>query len=70
MWSQQSGLAYLKTGLFVLAQIGGYGLLTIVSLPFGKKHYLRWHVLFIRNIEKLKTAITGSRNTVELYGNG
>ena len=70
LWSQQSGVAYLKTGLFVLAQIAGYGLLTVVSLPFGKKRYLRWHVLFIRNIEKLKTAITGSRNTVELYGNG
>lgn len=70
LWSKQSGLAYIKTGLFVLAQIGGYGLLTLLSLPFGKGRYLRWYVLFIRNIEKLKTAFTGSRNTVELYGNG
>ena len=70
LWSQQSGIAYIKTGLFVIAQIGGYGLLTLISLPFGKKRYLRWYVLFIRNVEKLKTAITGSRNTVELYGNG
>lgn len=70
LWSQQSGIAYIKTGLFVLAQIGGYGLLTLLSLPLGKKRYLRWYVLFIRNVEKLKTAFTGSKNTVELYGNG
>lgn len=70
LWSQQSGFAYIKTGLFVFAQIGGYGLLTLLSLPFGKKRYLRWYVLFIRNVEKLKTAFTGSKNTVELYGNG
>lgn len=69
LWSKQSGIAYIKTGLFVLAQVGGYGVLTLLNLPFGKKRYLRWYVLFIRNIEKLKTAFTGSRNTVELYGN-
>ncbi len=69
LWSQQSGIAYIKTGFFVLAQIGGYGLLTVLSLPFGKKRYLRWYVLFIRNIEKLKTAFSGKKNTVELYGN-
>ena len=69
LWSKQSGIAYIKTGFFVLAQIGGYGLLTLLSLPFGKKRYLRWYVLFIRNIEKLKTAFSGKKNTVELYGN-
>ena len=69
LWSKQTGLAYIKTGMFVLAQIGGYGLLSMISLPFGKKHYLRWYVLFLRNTEKLKTAITGGKNTVELYGN-
>ena len=70
LWSKQSGIAFIKTGLFVFAQIGGYGLLALLNLPFGKKRYLRWYVLFLRNVEKLKTAITGSRNTVELYGNG
>lgn len=69
LWSKQTGFAYIKTGMFVLAQVGGYGLLGLLSLPFGKKHYLRWYVLFLRNLEKLKTAITGGKNTVELYGN-
>ncbi len=69
LWSKQSGFAYLKTGLFVLAQIAGYGVLTLLSLPLGKKKYLRWYVLFIRNIEKIKTAMLGNKNTVELYGN-
>ncbi len=70
LWSKQRGLAFVKTGLFVLAQIGGYGVLTLLTMLLGKKRYLRWYVLFIRNVEKLKTAFTGSRNTVELYGNG
>lgn len=69
LWSKQSGVAFIKTGLFVLAQVAGYGVLTLVNLPFGKSRYLRWYVLFLRNIEKIKTAITGNRNTVELYGN-
>lgn len=70
LWSKQSGFAYIKTGLFVLAQIAGYGVLTLLTLPLGKKRYLRWYVLFIRNIEKLRTAMSGGRNSVELYGNG
>jgi len=69
LWSKQSGLGFLKTGAFVLAQIAGYGALTLVNLPFGKNRYLRWQLLFLRNVEKLKTAIVGNRNTVELYGN-
>jgi len=69
LWSKQSGVAYIKTGAFVLAQIGGYGALTLGSMLLGKKRYLRWYVLFLRNVEKLKTAVTGSKNTVELYGN-
>ena len=69
LWSKQSGLAWFKTGLFVLAQIAGYGLMSLVSLPFGKEHYLRWYVLFVRNVVKLKTAVLGTGSTVELYGN-
>jgi len=69
LWSKQSGVAYIKTGLFVLAQIAGFGVLTLLHLPLGKGRYLRWYLLFLRNVEKLKTAIIGSKNTVELYGN-
>ncbi len=69
LWSKQSGIAYIKTGLFVLAQIAGYGVLTLLHIPLGKKRYVRWYLLFVRNVEKLKTAIAGNRNTVELYGN-
>lgn len=69
LWSRQSGLAYFKTGLFVLAQIAGYGVLTIISLPFGKGYYMRWYVKFIRNVVKLKMAIAGGGKSVELYGN-
>jgi len=43
--------------LFVLAQIAGYGWLTVVSFPFGK------------NVVKLKTAMTGGGEPVALYGN-
>lgn len=69
LWSKQSGIAYIKTGLFVLAQIAGYGVLTLLHLPLGKGRYLRWYLLFLRNVEKLKTAFAGNRNSVELYGN-
>ncbi len=69
LWSKQSGLAYITTGLFVLAQIAGYGLLAVVSLPFGKGRYMRWYVKFIRNVVKLKTAIARGGKPVELYGN-
>jgi len=70
LWSKQSGLAFFKTGLFVLAQIGGYGLMALINLPLGKKRHLKWYVLFLRNVEKLKTAVVGEKNNVELYGNG
>lgn len=69
LWSRQSGLAFFKTGLFVLAQIAGYGVLTVISLPFGKGRYMRWYVKFIRNVVKLKMAIAGGGKSVELYGN-
>lgn len=68
LWSKQSGLDFIKTGLFVLAQVVGAGLLTLVSLPFGKKRYAKWYLLLVRNLVKLKTAMVGSK-TVELYGN-
>ena len=68
LWSKQSGVAFIKTGLFVLAQILGAGLLALISLPFGKKRYAKWYLLLVRNVVKLKTAIVGSE-TVELYGN-
>lgn len=68
LWSKQSGVAFVKTGLFVLAQIAGAGVLTLISLPFGKKRYAKWYLLLVRNIVKLKTAIVGSES-VELYGN-
>ena len=69
LWSKQHGLAWLGTGAFVLAQIAGYGLLTLVNLPFGKGRYMRWYLRFVRNVVKLKTARAGGENTVELYGN-
>ena len=68
LWSRQSGLAFVKTGLFVLAQVAGAALLTLISLPFGKKRYAKWYLLLVRNLVKLKTAVIGSK-TVELYGN-
>lgn len=68
LWSQQSGLAFVKTGLFVLAQVGGAAVLTLLTLPFGKKRYAKWYLLLVRNVVKLKTAIVGSKS-VELYGN-
>ena len=68
LWSKQSGLDFIKTGVFVLAQVVGAGLLTLVSLPFGKKRYAKWYLLLVRNLVKLKTAVVGSK-TVELYGN-
>ncbi len=68
LWSRQRGFAFLKTGLFVLAQVGGAGLLTLLTLPFGKKRYAKWYLLLVRNVEKVKTAIVGGKK-VELYGN-
>lgn len=68
LWSKQKGFAFAKTGCFVLAQIAGAGLFTLVNLPFGRKRYMRWYLLLVRNLIKLKTAALGSK-TVELYGN-
>lgn len=68
LWSQQSGISFIKTGVFVLAQIAGAALFLLVTLPFGKKRYAKWYLLLIRNIQKVKTALVGSK-TVELYGN-
>jgi len=69
LWSRQKGIAYIKTGVFVLAQVLGYGLLAMAGRPFGKQYYLHWYVLFLRNVEKLKASFLGTRNAVELYGN-
>ena len=69
LWSKQSGIAFVNTGFFVLAQIAGYGLLTVVSFPFGKDRYMKWYVKYVRNVVKLKTAIAGGGKPVELYGN-
>lgn len=68
LWSQQSGFAFVKTGIFVCAQVGGAAILTLISLPFGKKRYAKWYLLLVRNLVKLKTAMMGSKG-VELYGN-
>lgn len=68
LWSHQKGLPFLKTGLFVLAQVGGAAALTLLTLPFGKKRYAKWYLLLVRNIVKIKTALVGSK-AVELYGN-
>lgn len=68
LWSQQRGLAFVKTGLFVVAQVIAAGILTVVTLPFGKKRYAKWYLLLVRNLVKLKTAMVGSK-TVEIYGN-
>ncbi|OED37054.1 hypothetical protein AB833_25040 [Chromatiales bacterium (ex Bugula neritina AB1)] len=68
LWSKQRGLAFIKTGCFVLAQIVGAGLFALGNLPFGKKRYMRWYLLLVRNLTKIKTAVAGG-NTVELYGN-
>lgn len=68
LWSRQSGFAFLKTGMFVVAQVIGAGLLTLLMLPFGRKRYAKWYLLLVRNIEKIKAAIVGGKK-VELYGN-
>jgi succinoglycan biosynthesis protein ExoM len=69
LWSKQSGLAFMKTGAFVLAQVVAAGCFALVSMPFGKSRYARWYLLLIRNIEKLKMAFGNSKKAVELYGN-
>lgn len=68
LWSKQSGFAFIKTGVFVVAQIAGYSLLTLLSLPFGKARYMRFYVLALRNWVKLKTALAGGVDPLELYG--
>lgn len=68
LWSKQSGLSFVKTGLFVLAQVVGAAGLTLISLPFGKGRYAKWYLLLVRNLVKLKSATFGSKS-VELYGN-
>ncbi len=69
LWSKQRGFDAAKTLLFVIAQVAGYGLLTLVTLPFNKGWALRWYVRLIRNMEKLTMIVTGGRRSVELYGN-
>lgn len=69
LWSRQSGLAFVKTGLFVLAQVFGAATMTLLNLPFGKARYMRWKLLLVRNVEKIRVAFTDNANTVELYGN-
>lgn len=69
LWSKQKGLAFLKTGVFVMTQVVAAAILTLVTLPFGKSRYARWYLLLIRNVEKLKMPLAGNRKRVELYGN-
>jgi len=69
LWCRQHGLASVKTALFVIAQVAGYGLLALISYPFNKGRALRWYVRLVRNLEKLKMIITGGKGSVELYGN-
>ena len=68
LWSKQSGISFLRTGCFVLAQIIGAAGLMIIHLPFGKSKYAKWYLLLVRNLVKLKTAISRGES-VELYGN-
>lgn len=68
LWSKQKGVSFIKTGLFVLAQVVGAAGLTAVFLPFGKKRYAKWYLLLVRNLVKIKTALVGGKS-VELYGN-
>lgn len=68
LWSKQSGTEFVKTGLFVIAQIFGAAGLMIVNLPFGKKKYAKWYLLLVRNLVKIKTAMVRG-DSVELYGN-
>jgi len=68
LWSRQTGFASFKTGLFVLAQIGGYGLLALLSWPVSRSRRMRYHLLFLRNIEKLRMKFAGGGKSVELYG--
>jgi len=69
LWSRQSGFKFWKTGAFVFAQVVAAAGLYVVNLPFGKGRYARWYLLLVRNVVKLKTALGGGGNTVELYGN-
>lgn len=68
LWSHQTGMSFIKTGAFVLAQVVGAAGLTVINLPFGKKRYAKWYLLLVRNLVKIKTAISAG-DTVELYGN-
>ena len=68
LWSKQKGTSFVKTGIFVLAQVVAAAVLTTVCLPFGKKRYAKWYLLLVRNLVKIKTAMVGGKS-VELYGN-
>jgi succinoglycan biosynthesis protein ExoM len=68
LWSKQKGTSFIKTGMFVVAQVVGAAGLTAISLPFGKKRYAKWYLLLVRNLVKIKTAMVGGKS-VELYGN-
>ena len=68
LWSKQKGTSFVKTGLFVIAQVVGAAGLTAINFPFGKKRYAKWYLLLVRNLVKIKTAMVGG-DSVELYGN-
>lgn len=68
LWSKQKGTSFVKTGLFVTAQVVGAAGLTVINFPFGKKRYAKWYLLLVRNLVKIKTAMVGGED-VELYGN-
>lgn len=69
LWSRQSGFAFWKTAAFVVAQVVVAAILYLINLPFGKNRYVRWYLIMVRNLVKLKTAFSGGGNSVELYGN-
>lgn len=69
LWSKQSGFDAIKTISFVVAQVAGYLLLYLITLPLNKGRALRWYVRLIRNLVKLKMIATGGGKSVELYGN-
>jgi len=71
LWSRQSGIKFWTTGFEVFLKIVFSALLFCLSLPFGKTYYMKWYLLYLRNLEKIQVAIAGCVNDdkkVERYG--
>jgi len=71
LWSRQSGIRFWTTGLEVISKLFVSAFLFCVLIPFGKTYYMKWNLLYLRNLEKIRVATAGcvnENNKVERYG--